>query len=60
MDFVQKIDKLRDQIHQINEELTWLEESPVTKEEFRARVIEWVSEDCPANQRQGMHWWCLT
>lgn len=43
MDFVQKIDKLRDQIHQINEELTWLEESPVTKEEFRARVIEWVT-----------------
>lgn len=42
MDFVQKINKLREQIQQINEELNWLDESPLTKEEFKARIVEWV------------------
>lgn len=42
MDFVQKISKLREQIQQVNEELKWLDESPVTQEEHKARVAEWV------------------
>lgn len=42
MDFVQKINKLREEIQQVNEELKWLDESPITKEEFKTRVVEWV------------------
>ncbi|MEG2280217.1 MAG: hypothetical protein RSB86_11185 [Comamonas sp.] len=42
MTFVQKINKLREEIQQVNEELKWLEDSPITKEEFKARVVEWV------------------
>lgn len=42
MTFVQKINKLREEIQQVNEELKWLKESPITKEEFKARVVDWV------------------
>ncbi|WP_455556981.1 hypothetical protein [Comamonas sp.] len=42
MDFVQKINKLREQIQQIKEEIVWLDESPLSKEDFKARVVEWV------------------
>lgn len=43
MEFVQKITKLREQIQQVKEELKWLDESPVTLEEYKARVAEWVT-----------------
>lgn len=42
MDFVQKINKLREQIQQVKEEISWLENSPLSKEDFKARVVEWV------------------
>ncbi len=42
MTFVQKINKLREEIQQVNEELKWLKESPITKDEFKARVVDWV------------------
>ncbi|MBS7243181.1 MAG: hypothetical protein KIG98_02385 [Comamonas sp.] len=42
MDFVQKINKLREQIQQVNEELNWLDGAPLPKDEFKARVVAWV------------------
>lgn len=44
MDFVQKINKLREQIQQVNEELSWLDGAPLPKDEFKARVVAWVDQ----------------
>jgi len=43
MDFVQKIDKLREQIQQIKEELIWLDEAPLDQADLKARVHEWMA-----------------
>lgn len=42
MQFVQKIDKLREQIRQIKEELVWLDEAPLDHADLKGRVVQWV------------------
>ena len=42
MKFQQNIQKLRDQIQQLNEEVEWVSTAPVTREELKERVLAWV------------------
>lgn len=42
MDFVQKVNKLREQILQTREEIEWVATAPVPREDFKAQVLRWV------------------
>ena len=42
MDFVQKVNKLREQILQTKEEIEWVATAPVPREDFKAQVLRWV------------------
>lgn len=44
MNLVQNIQKLRDQIQQLKEEIEWVTTAPVTREEFKERVLGWVND----------------
>lgn len=41
MELIQKIDKLREQIAQIKEEIDWLVQAPLSREDLKARVSAW-------------------
>lgn len=41
MELIQKIQKLREQILQAKEELEWLEQAPLSREEFKGQVLTW-------------------
>ena len=52
MEFLAKINKLREQIHQVKEELQWLATAPIAREDFKVRVAEWV--DRMGNHSEGV------
>lgn len=42
MALLKEVQKLREQIQQLKEEIEWVATAPVTREEFKERVLSWV------------------